>query len=219
MVTTVFKRPLAIFIIFLLGLSVASATKDTIVIDDFEQGLRKNWKVKSFKGTTEYTVVKTNRGNVLKAISRGTASGLIYKIEYDPREYPILRWSWKVENILNKGDSTKKEGDDYAARIYVVFPHWFPPKTKSINYIWANKIPKGTVIANKFYSKAIMVAVESGKDNIGKWLREERNVYRDFVEFFKDEPPKAGAIAIMTDTDQTGETAIAYYDDIIISKR
>lgn len=219
METTVFKKTFATVVLILLSLSVASATKDSILIDDFQQGLQKHWKIKRFKGETIYRVVNTETGNVLMAVSRASASGLIYEIVYDPKEYPILSWRWKVENIISKGNATVKEGDDYAARVYVVFPHWFPPKTKSINYIWANRIPKGTVIPNKFYSKAIMIAVESGKENTGKWIKEERNVYEDFRSFFGSEPPKAGAIAIMTDTDQTGEHAIAYYDDIVISKQ
>lgn len=35
---------------------------------------------------------------------------------------------------------------------------------------------------------------------------------------FGEEPPLAGGIAIMTDTDNTGESATAYYDDIRIEK-
>jgi hypothetical protein len=151
---------------------------------------------------------------VLRAEARAAASGLIYKIEYDPKEYPILTWRWKVENILQKGDETKKAGDDYAARVYVVFPHWFFPKTKTINYIWANRLPKGEHVPNPFVSNAVMVAVESGSENVGRWVSERRNIVEDYRRLFGRDPPRAGAIALMTDTDNTGESAVAYYDDI-----
>lgn len=36
--------------------------------------------------------------------------------------------------------------------------------------------------------------------------------------YFGEEPPQVEGIAIMTDTDNTGESAIAYYDDIKIEK-
>ena len=64
-----------------------------------------------------------------------------------------------------------------------------------------------------------MVAVESGNENVGKWITEHRNVYKDFKALFGEEPPAAGGIAIMTDTDNTGESATAYYDDIRIEKQ
>ena len=94
----------------------------------------------------------------------------------------------------------------------MIFPHWLPPLTKSINYIWANKLPKGRHVPNPFYSNAVMVAVESGNENVGKWIAERRNVYEDFKAIFGEEPP---LIAIMTDTDNTGEAAVAYYDDMM----
>lgn len=215
---TYLKVIIPTFILIILPSFFIQSAPEKILIDDFENGISKEWKEKSFKGKTSYTIVNEGGNHILRAESIGSASGLIYKYSYDPKNYPILLWKWKVENILKKGDATKKQGDDFAARIYVVFPHWFPPKTKSLNYIWANKLKKGSIVANKFYSKAILIAVESGEENIGKWISEKRNVYQDYKDVFNEEPPKVGAIAIMTDTDQTGERALAYYDDIYIKK-
>lgn len=212
-----------LFIIFFIGLVAVPffscyAGEKIVPVDDFEKGLKKEWERKDFKGETVYSVVDDGGSHVLKAESRASATGLIYEIEYDPKEYPFLTWRWKVENILKKGDAERKEGDDYAARVYVVFHHWFKPMTRSINYIWANRLAKGRYIPNPFFSRAVMVAVESGAENIGKWIRERRNVYEDYKMIFGEEPPAAGGIAVMTDTDNTGESAVAYYDDIIIEK-
>ncbi|HXV22300.1 MAG TPA: DUF3047 domain-containing protein [Desulfuromonadales bacterium] len=212
------------FKIFLLlaGLTVAvaaGAAERSVLIDDFEDNLRPEWEVKEFKGRTVYLVAHDNDGShVLKAESRDAASGLIFKMEYSLRDYPFLAWRWKVANILDKGDETKKEGDDYPARVYVVFPHWFFPKTKSINYIWANKLPRGKHVPNPFTGNAVMVAVQSGRKNVGRWISERRNVYEDYRLLFGEEPPRVGAIAIMTDTDNTGGSATAWYDDIRIER-
>jgi hypothetical protein len=212
---------LKIFLLF-AGLAVAvaaGAAERSVVIDDFEDDLRPEWEVKEFKGRTVYLVAHDDDGShTLKAESRDAASGLIFKMKYSLRDYPILAWRWKVTNILDKGDETKKEGDDYPARVYVVFPHWFFPKTKSINYIWANKLPKGQHVPNPFTGNAIMVAVESGRENVGRWISERRNVYEDYRRLFGEEPPMVGAIAIMTDTDNTGGSATAWYDDIRIER-
>ena len=41
----------------------------------------------------------------------------------------------------------------------------------------------------------------------------------DYRKAFGDEPTAVSGIAIMTDTDNTGESAIAYYADIVLKKR
>ncbi len=188
------------------------------LIDDFESGLSRQWERRDFKGQTLYRIVATDGGHCLMAQSDAAASGLIYRLQYDLRDYPVLSWRWKVENILVKGDASRKEGDDYAARIYVVFPHWIPFKTRSINYIWANRLPRGSHRPNVFYDRAIMVAVQSGAKNVGRWVTERRSVYEDYRKLFGETPPPVGAIALMTDTDNTGESATACYDDILIER-
>ena len=70
-----------------------------IIIDDFAHGIKPGWTGKSFKGTTEYTWMKENGKPYVKATSNNAASGLIYKIEYDPQKYPYITWNWKVDNI------------------------------------------------------------------------------------------------------------------------
>ncbi len=203
-----------------LGLLAATAWAEPGVrsIDAFENGLAPGWEEKSFQGHTEYRVVAEGDGHVLQADSRAAASGLIYKIDYDLKNWPVLAWRWKIDQVLAKGDAHTKAGDDYAARVYVVFPHWFFPKTKSINYIWANKLPQGEVIPNPFIGNARMVAVESGPARAGEWVEERRNVLDDYRKIFGEEPPAVGAIAIMTDTDNTGETTRAWYDDLRLEK-
>ncbi|MEJ2202355.1 MAG: DUF3047 domain-containing protein [Desulfuromonadaceae bacterium] len=200
--------------LFWIGAVRGGSVPEQLLIDDFEQGLRPVWREQIFQGQTRYRVVAADGGKVLQADSRGTASGLVFKQRYDLQQYPCLAWRWQVSNILTKGDARSRAGDDYAARVYVVFPHWFPSKTRSINYIWANRLPRGEFLANPFYGNAVMLAVESGTEKVGSWVEEKRNVLADYRMIFGEEPPLAGAIAIMTDTDNTGESASAWYDDI-----
>ncbi|MFA5516361.1 MAG: DUF3047 domain-containing protein [Desulfuromonadales bacterium] len=205
-----------LFTVFFLLCAVTAAAEPMRIIDDFENGLDPRWETKSFKGFTDYQVVVDGAERALRAESRESASALIYKIDYDLREHPLLSWRWKVGNVLAKGDARSKAGDDYAARLYVIFPHWYPPKTRSINYIWANRMPVGDFLPNAFYGKAVLLAVESGAEKAGQWVEEVRDVRADFRRIFGEEPPRVGAIAIMTDTDNTGGAATAWYDDIRI---
>jgi uncharacterized membrane protein YdjX (TVP38/TMEM64 family) len=228
------------------GLAQGSVDSSGYVIDTFSDGLDasglpRGWKSLLFKKIerhTLYTIEKMDDNDVLKAQSRASASGIYRDLGLDLKEHPILSWRWRVENIIQKGDEHTKAGDDYAARIYVTFRFepgraslWektkyetyrflygeYPPGA-SINYIWANKLKQGTVIDSAYTDRSKMVAVESGSEGIGEWRTERRNVYQDYKELFGDEPPAPLAIAIMTDTDNTGEAATAYYDDIVFMK-
>jgi hypothetical protein len=210
-----------VFLISLLAILIgvpALSAPEQILLDDFEQGLSPRWEKKSFSGETSYSVVADGAGKVLYARSQGAASGLIFNKEYRLQDYPFLSWRWKVRGIIPGGDERQKSTDDYAARVYVVFPHWFFPKTKTINYVWGNKLAQGASIPSPYTGNSQMVAVESGIEKAGEWLTERRNVREDYRRLFGEEPPAVGAIAIMTDTDNTGSSAEAWYDDLQIGK-
>jgi hypothetical protein len=155
----------------------------------------------------------------VKAKSSNAASGLIYKIEYDPEKYPFILWNWRVDKIIAGGDATQKSKDDYSARIYIAFPEFFFWNSKLINYIWANKLPKNNAIPSPFTSNSMMVGVESGNASTGKWITETRNIYEDYTRFFGRKPTRVSAIAIMTDTDETGGSTSASYGPIAICSR
>ena len=62
-----------------------------------------------------------------------------------------------------------------------------------------------------------MVAVRSGRDGTGKWQSESRDVLADYRRIFGEEPGTADAVAIMTDTDNTGTKVEAWYGDLAFS--
>ena len=202
-----------------LGLSVilagtAGIAADPLLIDDFGGGISAGWEKKVFKGETVYRQVLEEGRPAVKAESRATASALIYKVSLDPKTYPRLSWSWKIVHTIGKGDGRTKAGDDYAARVYVVFPSALFWRTRAVSYIWANRLPRGAFLPNAFTGNAVMVAVESGDGNAGRWIDEERDLVEDYRRAFGEDPPAIGAVAIMTDTDNTGGEADAWYGAI-----
>src|SRR3989442_12346796 len=199
------------------------------------------WKPLTFKKIekhTAYTVVKDGESTAVKAVSEASASGLTRELKINLKEYPIVHWQWKVANVLQKGDVTRKEGDDYPARIYITFEYdsskvgffdkakyelikllygRYPP-VAAINYIWESKAPKGTVVPNPYTERVKMIVVESGVGRRNQGVSEERNVYEGYQKAFGDEPPLISGVAIMTDTHNTGEAATAFYGDIVFKK-
>ena len=61
--------------------------------------------------------------------------------------------------------------------------------------------------------------MKSGSAMAGQWVSVQRNIIADYRRAFGEDPPTVGAIAIMTDTDQTGESALAWYADIEARRR
>ncbi|GFE61152.1 DUF3047 domain-containing protein [Geobacter sp. AOG2] len=205
-----------ILLLILVGFCATAQANEYRVSAFSSEGLR-GWETKTFKGSTDYSLVRDDGRTVVRAFSKGTASGLFKKMKLDPQSFRYLRWSWKIADIVKNGDETTKAGDDYAARVYVVFPGRFFWQTRAINYIWANRLPKGGAIPNAFTSHAMMLAVESGSERAGQWLTEERDILADYRRLFGDEPHEIGAIAVMTDTDNTGGEATAWYGAITLS--
>jgi hypothetical protein len=200
------------------------------------QALPEGWKPLTFKKIpkqTVYELIKDGEVVVVKAVSEASASGLIKAVHIDPKEYPIVRWRWKVDNILKHNDVATKDGDDFPARLYVTFAYdpdkvSFGKKLKfkagqaifgdipigALNYIWDTKAPIGAIVENAYTDFAKMVVVESGEQKVGLWVNEERNIYNDYKAAFGEQPPLINGVAIMSDTDNTNERAIAYYGDI-----
>jgi hypothetical protein len=224
----------------------SSQSKSFIEVGKFsaekiESEIPSGWKPLTFKKIerhTAYSLVKDEETIVVKAVSESSASGLVREIKIDPKAYPILQWRWKVENILKKGNVHQKEGDDYPARLYITFEYdssrlgffekakfemvrllygQYPP-IAAINYIWESKVPVGTFIPNPYTDRVMMIVVESGATKLNRWVNEERNLFEDFKKAFGYEPPMISGVAIMTDSDNTGESAIAYYGDIVFRR-
>ena len=235
-----------IFYLSISPVAIQAQSQTMIEVGKFSAGtvdqkLPDGWKPLTFKKIerhTIYTLVRDNDTVVVKAVAEVSASGLTREIKIDSKEYPIIQWRWKVSNILKKGDVHKKEGDDYPARIYITFEYTpgkvsFFEKTKyeairllygeypplaAINYIWESKAPVGTMVPNPYTDRVMMFVVESGAAKLDQWVSEERNVYEDYKKAFKEEPPMISGVAIMTDTDNTGESTTAYYGDILFKK-
>jgi len=182
---------------------------------------------------TQYDLVRDRTGSVVRARSDGGAAGLATETRIDLTEYPVLEWRWKVDGVVKEGNARTEDGDDYPARIYVTFDYddlgfgdqvkltalralgYDEIPTRALNYIWANRVERGTVLENAYSDWVMMVAVRSGAERAGEWVTERRNVLDDYREAFGGDPPPVNGIAIMTDTDNTDGAATAYYGDIL----
>lgn len=194
---------------------LVSAAAHRIDIGRFSAGNLDGWEEKVFSGQTDYQLVENSGKKVLQAKSHASASGQFKRVRVDLGRTPVLHWSWRVENTLKGVNEKNKSGDDYPARIYVVFSGGlFFWRTRAINYVWSNNQPVGTTWKNAFTSNAMMVAVESGDNRVGDWVEEKRDIMADYRRLFGKNAGTVDAVAIMTDTDNSGQQATAWYGDI-----
>ena len=188
-----------------------------------EEGVMKLWKEKLHKGKVEYKLAKAGNEAYVHAHSKAAASGIYYELDkkdhYNPTQRPYISWKWKVDKFLKKTDDPEWQEDDYPARVYVIFPAKVFIFSKCIEYIWDtpnSKHKEGdnskSPLSSRIRFKILKVGAKEG------WQFEERNVYQDYMELFGEEEvdDKIGAIAFMSDSDDTGSESIVYFDEMKI---
>ncbi|MHB1668628.1 DUF3047 domain-containing protein [Thiomonas sp.] len=188
--------------------------------------------------STRYTLVDDEGVTVIEARADDSMSGLIHRTDIDLSRTPLLRWRWKIRHAIAVADLDRKSGDDYAARLYVLFavPHdelsfglraelaiaraiyGTDVPAAAINYVWDNSHAVDTMLPNAYTARAMMVVTDSGNTRAGHWVSQTRDVAADFRRAFPDLArhglPRVGAVAIATDTANTHGRATAWYGDI-----
>lgn len=211
---------LGMFSVFLLhnqsGFAQGIAVK---LLGDFQEGWEDHWVERTLTQIpTQYQVVREDTDLVLMAESKESATGLWKMLNIHSIEFGRIKWRWKVAKSLTKNKKEReKVGDDYAARICVIFgPHLLSWKTRAIHYVWAGREPVGAVFRNPYAKSVATIVVESGNKHAGKWVSEQRNFLIDYQKIFGKTPQMVSAVAIMVDTDNTLSTTTAWFDDIVI---
>lgn len=192
------------------------------------------WILSRFKRPTEYRLVDYQGRTVVQARASSSASGLVHPLELDPLTHPLLHWRWKVQDLIATADNTQKHLEDSPVRLVVSFAgdmerlplqdRMFIDNVRlltgqqlpyaTLMYIWENRAPLGSVINNRHTSRIRMIVAESGRDRLGQWQEITRNVVEDYRRAFGEEPGRIIAVGLMSDTDNTGENAHAWYGDI-----
>lgn len=186
-----------------------------IMVGNFSGNDLTGWESHFFSGETRYELVNDAQTRVIRAVARGTASGIVREFRVDLTSTPVLRWRWRVDGTLKVENERTKSDDDFAARLYVIRKSGiFFWKTQTVNYVWSNHQSPGTSWSNPYTANSQMIAVRSGNQQAGVWFSERRNVREDFKRLFDTDVTTIHAIAIMTDADNTKQNASAWYGDI-----
>ena len=223
----------------LVPLSAAAGEQEVLFREDF--AALDSWKPFVFpkiKSHSTYTIERNGENHWLRAESNASASAIVYQESFNVYVHPIVRWRWKVRNIYQKGDATVKAGDDFPIRVYVMFEYdpekaglgqrlqygvakslygAYPPHS-SLNYVWSSREHPERIITNPFTDRAKDILLRQGAALVGTWQDEQVNILEDYQAAFGTKPPARARIAIMNDSDNTGESSVSWMQYIEVAR-
>ncbi len=214
-----FKNILLFFIIF-FNLSTFSIA-EKVLIFEFTESEFANLKVKKVRGAdakTKYSLGKNENGNFIRSEAQNSASGLGKEIKIDLSKTPFLNITWKIEKDLSGIVENSKKGHDYAARVFVIKKTGVTPlSNRAMNYVYSSNNDVDTFHPSPFTKKSMDYVLSSTKNNLNEWITVKVNVKKHFKKFHDLDLNEIDGLAIMSDTDNSKKTAIAYYQNIYFS--
>jgi hypothetical protein len=198
-----------------------------------------NWDTFYFSGNkkkTDYNLKSDRDITYLQATSQSAASGLIFREEFNPNEYPVLEWRWKVDKIIEDADGKNKEGDDYPLRIFVMFDddsvdisfwesirnsavkllYGFEPPESSLCIVWANIVYNEEYFNSPYTENVKIIPLNMGNSHLSEWIVHKVNVPSLYNKIFRRSCPLRASLAIMSDSDNTGANVVGCVDYIEI---
>jgi hypothetical protein len=202
-------------------------------------GAPQGWKpfqLASTKKNTEYMLITEDGVVALRAVAHGSASAMEFKTQFDPHQFPMISFRWKVVQGIPDANNDDMNKEDSPVRVMVGFDGdgsklGFKDKFASslaqtasgqplpyatLMYIWGEKVAPDSITVSKRTSRIRMLALEVDDKGLGQWHSHTRNMVEDFKRAFGEEPGKVISIQLLTDTDNTGGDAMAFYGDISV---
>ena len=208
-----------ILIIFLSFLNITLAENVNVFeFTENELSTLKVRKVRSADAKTQYSLGNNENGKFLRAEANNSASGLGKEIKINLIETPFLNITWKIEKDLPGIDEGSKKGHDYAARVFVVKKTGATPlSNRAMNYVFSSNNDVNTYHPSPFTKKSIDYVLSTTKENLNEWVTVKVNVRDHFKKFHNLDLDEINGVAIMSDTDNSKLSSIAYYQNIYFS--
>ena len=177
-------------------------------------------KVRGADNKTTYSVGSNENGNYLKAIADNAASGLGKEIKIDLNKTPFINITWKIEKDIPGIDETAKKGHDFAARVFVIKKTGATAlSNRAINYVFSSNQDVGSNSPSPYTKKSVDNVLATTKTNLNEWVTVKANVKEDFKKFHNLDVNELDGIAIMSDTDNSKQKSITYYQNIYFSSQ
>ena len=211
-----FNYTLLFFLLF-LNLSLA----ETVNVFEFTEKEFSELKVRKIRGAdakTIYSLGENENGKFIRSEANNSASGLGKEIKININKTPFLNITWKIEKDLKGIVENSKKGHDYAARVFVVKKTGATPlSNRAMNYVFSSNNDINAYHPSPFTKKSIDYILSTTKENFNEWVTVKVNVKEHFKKFHDLDLDEINGVAIMSDTDNSKLSSIAYYQNIYFS--
>ncbi len=234
------SRSIAGVVVVLCALSTGARAEFLAPFSSMSPGeVSAPWRAQTIRGrpAASFRVVASD-GGVVEAAASGSVASLVHAVDVDPDDAPVLVWRWRITDTVEGSDLYAKSGDDFPARVYALFDYdlrrlsfadrWrlrlarliYGPEVPAaaLCYVHARDAEIGTIAPNPYSDRVRTIVVASGPVRSDEWVGFSRDVVADFEAAFGEPAPPIVGIAIAIDTDDTGETAMAYFGDVLLTR-
>ena len=210
-------------LILVIALSQTTLYAEDIKVFEFTDKELSELTVRKVRGAdnkTTYSIGSNENGNYLKAIADNAASGLGKEIKIDLNKTPFINITWKIEKDIPGIDETTKKGHDFAARVFVIKKTGATAlSNRAINYVFSSNQVVGNNSPSPYTKKSVDNVLATTKTNLNEWVTVKANVKDDFKKFHNLDVNELDGIAIMSDTDNSKQKSITYYQNIYFSSQ
>ena len=210
-------------LILLSFIQSAFSDAEVLKVEDFDEQIEDSWVGRHEDFDDVYSIADEGDERFLTAVANGSDNLIVKKVKVDITEYPYLNWRWRAHTLPEGGDESVKKTCDAAASVAVVL-NKSKILPKSIKYTWSTTLAKDSLIKSPYAfwpARCDIRVIDSGSEHIGEWRTVKVNLLEDYKHFYKKKDVKSKhvrAIVIMTDSDNTGSSSSADYDQFYFSK-
>ena len=194
------------------------------------------WQHRAFPGKkqTDYHATLHEGRHAVRSESSAAASMLRKAVRVEAADLGQVSFSWKVPALITGADMMQAHSDDSPVRLVLAFEgdrSKFSVKNAMLSelsltltgeplpyatlmYVWGTDRAPGSIIEGHRTDRIRKLVLESGPQQLGRWLDYERDIKADFEQAFGEAPGALVGIGIMTDTDNTRGQALAWYGPI-----
>lgn len=203
------------------------------------------WRVlglpRAHKPLTRFDITPIDGQPVLRVQTDRSYANLVHDLpNFAPAPGVQLRWRWRLDQPLREADLRRRDGDDSALKVCVLFDmplerlgqmernllragrslsgENLPSAT--LCYVWDNTLAPGTLLHNAFSHRLRMIVLDSGEQRLGQWVTHTRDLAADFRRAFGEESatlPPLQALLVGADADNTGGHSLGYVGDVTLS--
>jgi hypothetical protein len=150
-------------------------------------------------------------------VTADAAAGLLWRaVGGASRQGRVARWRWRVDEGVPPTDLTKRGADDRALGVYFIFglrPDMSQsplavlgsPSVTALVYVFGGDRPRGDILPSPHMGARGKFAILRPADTRkGVWLEEHVEITKDYARAFGRPPPLLLAVAISSDSDDTG---------------